>query len=248
VFYQARFGIAPRVALAVLDSAHWSLLSGALAPFPIPFVTDSPSVAVVALNPLPAPDANALRTMVVAPPMPAAAAAVMVSFGRDPTRMIDVALLARDALAVHEMGHRYSVAYGIATPRRWMSEFLANYWQVAFSAEAYPALDQYGRQMEKVLAGPPKAVTYTALADLDRFGGPPAIPVSNYEWYQDELTARARQVYDERGLQFLTEMRAAFPRGERGPLSDEDIAKRLEGISPSWRRWLTEFGADRRKR
>ncbi len=248
VFYQARFGIVPRVALAVLDSAHWSRLTGTLAPFPVPFVTDSPSVAVIALNPLPAPDANALRTMLVEPPMPAAAAATMVSFNRDPTRMIDVATLAADAVALHEVGHLYSTAYGIATPRRWMSEFLANYWQTAFSAGAYPDVDQYAQQMGKAMAGPPKAVTYTTLPDLDRLGGPPAMPVSNYEWYQGELTARARRVYDERGLRFLTEMRTAFPRGERGALTDEEIAKRLEAISPGWRQWLSDFGADRRKR
>jgi hypothetical protein len=73
------------------------------------------------------------------------------------------------------------------------------------------------------------------------------MPELKYERYQDEFTARVRQVYAQRGVGFLTQMRAAFPRAETTPLDDEEIIRRLDGISPGWREWITTFGARRRQ-
>jgi hypothetical protein len=71
-----------------------------------------------------------------------------------------------------------------------------------FTAEQYRAK---AAEFNALLANTPRspnetsefrklAQTYTTLADFERLGGPPMIPISNYMWYQDGLEARARRV------------------------------------------------------
>jgi hypothetical protein len=244
-FYRTRLGVSPTVSFAVLDSASWTRIP-ALAPFPIPFVSDSPSVAVVAVNPLPAALSAQLGQMQITPPMPDAAAASVRALGRDPSSMRDLVMLSWDGIALHEFGHRFTNAYGIATPRRWMSEFLANYWETAFFLEHLPDLARYAQAVADASPKPTATLAHTTLADFEQYRQPPALSADNYAWYQDELTKRAHAVYAERGLDFLTKMRAAFPRGESPAPDDEEILRRLETISPGWRAWMTNFGAARR--
>jgi hypothetical protein len=242
-FYKTKLGVTPDVMVAVLDSVSWARIP-AVAPYPVPFVTNG--VAVVARNPLSDDERRTLRSLPVTPPVPADAAATVRTWHRNPESLLDLVLLGRDVLAVHELGHQYTTKYGIATPRRWISEFLADYWSEAFQVEAFPSLTRFAREFVAASNPPPKPVTYTTLADFDRLSGPPAIPVLNYEWYQDAFTERVKQVYAQRGLGFLTQMRTAFPRAETAPLDDEEIIRRFERLSPGWREWITEFGANRR--
>lgn len=245
-YYRTKLGVSPAVSFAVIDSASWARIP-ALAPFPIPFVSDSPSVAVVAVNPLPAELSAQLGQIPVTPPMPGAAAASVRALGRDPSSMRDLVMLSWDGIALHEFGHRFTEAYGIATPRRWMSEFLANYWETGFFLENLPDLARYGQAVADASPKPTATLAHTTLADFERYRQPPALSADNYQWYQDELTKRARAVYAEQGLGFLTRMRTAFPRGERPAPDDEEIVRRLETISPDWRAWMTTFGAASRQ-
>jgi hypothetical protein len=245
-YYRTKLGVSPTVSFAVLDSASWTRIP-AIAPFPIPFVSDSPSVAVVAVNPLPAALWAQLGQMQVTPPMPSAAAASVRALGRDPSNMRDLVMLSWDGIALHEFGHRFTTAYGIATPRRWLSEFLANYWETAFFLENMPELAQYAQAVADASPKPTGTLAHTTLADFERYRQPPALSADNYAWYQDELTKRARAVYAERGLDFLAQIRTAFPRGESPAPDDEEIMRRLEAISPGWRAWMTNFGAARRQ-
>ena len=244
-YYRTKLGVSARISFAVIDSASWSRIP-ALAPFPVPFVSDSPSVAVIASNPLPAALSAQLAQVPLTPPMPPSVAASARALGRDLSSMRDAIVLSWDAIALHEFGHRFTNAYGVGTPRRWMSEFLANYWQVGFFVENLPDLNRYGQMVADALPQLSTPLPYTTLAEFERYRQPPALSPDNYAWYQEELTKRARAVYADQGLDFLTRMRTAFPLGEKPAPGDEEILRRLETVSPGWRVWMTNFGAGRR--
>lgn len=59
------------------------------------------------------PARRLVRGMPISPPMPAGAAAAVTALGRNPERMIDVVVLSRDGIALHELGHRFTSQCGL---------------------------------------------------------------------------------------------------------------------------------------
>lgn len=240
-YYARELGTTVDVQVAVLDTAAWSRVS-APAPYPIPFVSDSPSVAVV-----PASLAGTLADTRGAPVIPAsmippAAAGEMIALGVTPADLPD---LARDAIILHELGHVYSIRYGIAPPRRWASELLATYWQQIALAATLPALSDFGDRMNQAAASAPPAADayapkFTSLADLDRLNGTAGMGPRNYEWYEGALGRRATAVRQRYGIAFLSAARTAFPAGVPTPVTDAAVYVRLQEVAPmqpSWSDW-----------
>jgi hypothetical protein len=70
---------------------------------------------------------------------------------------------------------------------------------------------------------------------------------NNYGWYQGQLIGRVRQIYPMRGLDFLKEVRAAFPRGEAPRLGSDEALRRVERIDPSFGDWARELATKPRR-
>lgn len=234
-FYAKRFGLTIELEAAVLTSSDWEKIS-ARAPFPVPFVSRRPFVAVVPAT-LKGTFADSQTPL---PRISPAAARELKKLGASPDKFREVDY---DAIVLHELGHLYTEQYGIATPRRWLSEFLATYWWNTLWNHEFPGLAAYSaavtdsdRRSGSVF--PP----HTTLADLERLSGPPAISPENYDWYQTRLGERVRQVYATEGAGFLIKMKGAFPASTPTDIADDEIADRLESVSPGWREWLDQFG------
>jgi len=95
-----------------------------------------------------------------------------------------------------------------------------------------------------VQSAPDVRPDHTSLADFDRlyFGVGPV----NYFWYQGTFAARVTEVFAERGLGFLADVRDAFPVGSAAPLSHTEVLARFEAIHPGFVAWaaaLEELGA-----
>src|SRR5262249_17975741 len=118
-----------------------------------------------------------------------------------------------DRIMFHELGHLYAEAYGIAIPNRWVNEFLANYLARAYTSE-HPGTPRFEKFREVVsdaiVKGPrPK---YTSLEEFERLYA--GVGFQNYGWYQLQLMRRADEVYTTKGIDFLKEVKAAFPASE----------------------------------
>ena len=73
---------------------------------------------------------------------------------------------AADDLLYHELGHIYTVAYGIGPPNMWFNEFLANYLMEAYLAEDSPRSRVFGvARRDWFITLKPR---YTSLDDLER--------------------------------------------------------------------------------
>ena len=140
-------------------------------------------------------------------------------------------------LAHHEAGHTRVYEYGIQPPNLWLNEMLANYFayayekardhQTAITAEAF------------VKTGfAPGAYTYTSLEDFEAHSS--NIQPANYDWYQLQFGVRAFEIYNEQGLEFLEEVKKAFPRGTPKMTVAETLS-RLETISPGFQAWAKKL-------
>ena len=65
---------------------------------------------------------------------------------------------------------------------------------------------------------------------------------ANYGWYQLFLDQRVIELYRQRGVDYLRNIQAAFPKG--GPtLTSQQVLEKLEFISPGWKSWAQRVEA-----
>src|SRR5262245_44529789 len=141
-----------------------------------------------------------------------------------------------DLIALHELGHVYTSAYGIKPPTRWFPEFLASYFAYAFLKEKHPKLADLFQAMATggYIEGL-KNPEHTSLEDFERiFVG---VGVDNFAWYQRKFLQKAAQIYDAKKLTFLADVKRAFPLDEKGAVTPEVALERLEKISPGITAW-----------
>jgi hypothetical protein len=232
-FYRSKLGLPLEARVAVLDSADYAKLRVS-ARYPMAFARVAESLVIMPAT-LEGTRVEAevkSRTSVLQ--LPPEIVTVLARNGIRPEELGDVL---RDALVFHELGHLYSVVYGIATPRRWLSEFLASYWSEAYTAVAFPEFAQLGDAMSKA-APAAQTPAHTSLADFESG----TLGDADYEWYEGQFYRRVAEVFAARGLDFLTQMKAAFPADKAATLDDAEIAARLEAITPGWRDWIAAFG------
>jgi hypothetical protein len=248
-FFESKLQVKVQVHVAVLAREDWTrLLTRPLYGMPWPVLapgdpaTSSPRVGLVGM---PAtteltkgPVAALQKPGVLSPDIAAAVKATGLSFEEGMR-------LWSDETMYHELGHIYTIAYGIEVDG-WLNEFLAQFFTVAYDAEAAPpagpvrafsdALRHFTLHTYK-----PKRV---ALEDIQH--GASAYP-ADYAWYQYQFLVRAEDVYKAQGMAFLARVKDAFPPGD-GPLSVDETLARLEKISPGsveWARNLARPGGQK---
>lgn len=232
-FYADSLAVQAPLHLAVLTKEQWERVI-TWQPYGFPGVAGSPPVAFLPATDdgVAANDALSIRAA-VSPASVRIIEASGHSYEEGSRRYVDL-------VGLHELGHTYSSAYGIRSSHKRLGELLASYFAYAFLRQHQPKKAQL---WDGILQSYLDAVRpqYTSLDDFERlyFGVGP----QNYVWYQAKFQEMARRAYDARGLGFLREVRAAFPRTETVPVSMDTALERLERIQPGFRAWAEELGS-----
>jgi hypothetical protein len=236
-FVRRRLGIRVPLLLAVLDQHQWPQAEHQL-PYAMPSVHGDPPIALVAANWAAAKDFYPKAEDAGNP-------ALFREIARHGLTWDQANAQAGDSLSAHELGHAVIDAYGIVPGSHWLDEFLASYVWYAYVSEQRPEqlwlfdVIQAGNQLER-------AQRFVTLAELDlNYKAIVAsdMKTNNYGWYQGQLIERVRQTYRVRGMDFLKQIRAAFPPGEAPRLGSDEALRRVEQIDPSFTGWATELAS-----
>jgi hypothetical protein len=240
-FFERKLGVAPKIYLAVLDREHWSDAVFGGTPYGMPNSTTSRSGAgLVCL----AATADAFDELGrnIKPTLPIQAWKAIESSGLSFEQgMREFG----DSIMYHELGHVYAAAYGISPPNRWVDELLANYLATAYTSEQ-PAAPQFENFLGMLSAGSIKGPRpkHTTLDDFERLYS--GVGFDNYGWYQWQIIRRGEEVYKTKKLDFLKEVKAAFPPSEKRPIAVDVSLERLEKIAPGFVDWARELAGGSR--
>jgi hypothetical protein len=240
-FFEQKLGVTPKIYLAVLDREQWSNVAFGGTPYGMPNSTTSRSgaglVCLAATH-----DAFDELGRNLKGTLPVQALKAIESTGlsfEEGMRELG------DSIMYHELGHIYIAAYGISPPNRWVNELLANYLSTVYTSEQ-PRAPQFEKFRGMLAAGSmngprPK---HTTLEDFERLYM--GVGFDNYGWYQIRITRRAEEVYKSKKLDFLKDVKAAFPPDEKRPIGVDDSLERLEKIAPGFQDWARELAGGTR--
>lgn len=228
-FYEKKLGIKKDFSVAVLTRDEWSKIAPPMLPYGLPFTSRDGAVAY-----LPATSDGAVTSAAIALKSSASSATLkkIKASGYD---FEQGAMKFTDLIGLHELGHVYTTAYGIKPPTRWLSEFLASYFAYAFLKEKHPKLASLFQAMATDVYSDSVKPEHTSLADFERLYA--GVGVSNYGWYQGKFLQKAVQIYDAQKLNFLTQVKRAFPADEKQDVSQSATLERLEKISSGITSW-----------
>jgi hypothetical protein len=235
-FFERRLGVTPKIYVALVTQEHWSALGNY--PYGTPFSRVSRSGSGLVCFAA-TPDQFDELGKVARSRVPEAAVKRIESAGVSfQERWRDFG----DSRVYHELGHIYSIAYGIAIPNRWVGELLANYLLVAYTSEHRDP--QFVRFQDIAFATLLESLApeHPSLEDFERryLGVGRSIG-----WYQAQLVRRAAEVYPKKKLEFLKEVKAAFPPDEKRPVPVDVSLERLEKISPGFLDWAKRLESSR---
>jgi hypothetical protein len=226
-YFQERLGMAPDLALAVLNEADWTRLRPL--PYGVPWVSSSPYLAVLPGD---------LEHSVIVQGFSAARANVSAKTRR---ALEDAGLplarapyLLNDLIGYHEVGHVVIDAHGLSQTQLWFNELLATFAAYAFMRERHPDV---ARQWDALMRFNVEAYRpeFRSLQTFEkRYGN---MPQDTYAWFQGMFHLRLADVYEKRDLEFLRDLQGAgIVAGAKYATAAELIA-RLEEASPGFRRW-----------
>lgn len=236
-FFEARIGVAPDLALAVLNESDWARLRPL--PYGIPWVSSAPYVAV-----LPADLERSVIVRGFSNVREKASAGTLRAMEDAGLPVAQAPYRLNDLIGYHEVGHVVIDAYGLSQTQRWFNEMLATFAAYAFMRERHPEVARGWDALMRfnVEAYPPE------FRSLDVFEKRyDDMPQETYAWFQGMFHTRLAEVYEKRGLEFLKDLRAAgVVAGAKYDTASELIA-RLEKVVPGFKRWATlvEGGPER---
>ena len=227
IYFSDRIRIAPDLALAVLNEVDWAQVRPI--PYGVPWVSYAPYVAV-----LPADLEHSVIVRGFSNTRDRASTAtrraledVGVSFEQVPYRL-------NDLIGYHEVGHVVIEARGLTQSQRWFNEMLATFAAYAFMRERHPEVARSWDALMRfnVETSRPE---FRSLDEFERrYDG---MPQETYGWFQGMFHARLAELYEERGLEFLNDLRAAgLITGVKYEMATELISQ-LEEVVPGFQRW-----------
>jgi len=237
-FFEKTLGVSARVSLAVLTPQDWSAACFSGAPYGMPSSRASRSGAglVCIGSTYEFSDAMARSLRGQLPPKDAAAMETALGMPFE-----EAMRKFSDTIVAHELGHLYTLAFGIIPPTQWMNELLANYMEIAYRSGHPPdEAEQRVRAMFDQLGAKRPIPANTTLEDFERLYV--GMPADNYVWYQQQFARRAEAVFQSRGLAFLSDVKTAFPRDEPRPIPVQITLERLEKIAPGFVQWAGRLG------
>jgi hypothetical protein len=239
-FAQRRLGVKLPLSLAVLDKAQWSVAERQL-PYPMPSVDGEPPVALMPADWSAAEDFFANESEVDAKTREELAAHHLAYRA--------AAHRSGDLIGGHELGHAVIDAYGIEAGTRWLNELLASYVLYAYlQSERRDLLWLIDIvQMSNRVNLPQHHVS---LDDFEsQYMDILAKDGENYGWYQGQFLEQVKRIYAQQGLEFLKQVRMAFPGGSssRYQLGNAETLRRLEKFSPGFTAWAASLETRPRK-
>jgi hypothetical protein len=230
-FFTDSLDVRPELSLAVLTPEQWEGLI-TWQPYGMPGVAGEPAVAFLPATDvgLAADDALAIRPA-VSPDAIRMIEASGHTFEDGARRYVDL-------VGLHELGHTYAAAYGIRAPTLWLNELVASYFAYAFMRAERP---DRALLWDGILRGYIDAVKpdHRTLDAFDRlyFG----VGGRNYVWYQARFQRQIQTIYDAEGLEFIRELRTAFPSTEQPRPPADSTLVRLERVSPGFQAWAASM-------
>jgi hypothetical protein len=148
-----------------------------------------------------------------------------------------------DFVALHELGHAYHLQLGIKNYVNFFAEFMANYIAYAFLRSTEERLD---KKVLAVLSANIETITpvHSSFIKWENFRSSEHPPTE--VWYNSIITLKAAEIYEQRGFEFLTAVKNAFPEAE-GKLNTETILARLDTIHPGILKWSKGISGKVRK-
>jgi hypothetical protein len=237
-YYQARLGVRADVTLALLDARDWKAVTGG--DYSLPTVRGNPYVIL-----MPATSDNPVFSLIAARKEATPAEQLLTFLADQETTFEATARVFVDLIGFHELGHVLNAQLGIDSRNLWLNELLASYWSYAYISERQPEW----RRVFDLLGRPSKVrPKTTSLEDFERlYSG-----VDDYGWYQGMYEVRVREIYPQRGLRFLSDLKQRFPGTAGAPWEPIPLATRmkpaeliaaLERIAPGFQEWAGGFGS-----
>ena len=235
-FFREHLDVEPQMRLAVLDEQHWSSIRPG--PYGIPFVSDSPWVAVMPALLDKAVVAQIYSAAESALPADAAQALarVDVSYEEAVTQVVDL-------IGFHEVGHVYVRSLGFRPERtaRWFEELLATYAAYSYLQEADPdAIIVWNSLSEAILNFvPPETRSLDDFNAIYIRGMGPA----TYGWFQSHFNLRDAAIVAERPHgSWFAELRAAGLTEGTQSLKTSVLLGRLDATFPDFTTWAFYSG------
>jgi hypothetical protein len=220
-FFRDSLGVEYDYSLAVLDEAQWNELNS---PYPYGL-----------------PWNNAFKPYVIFMPADTSHGAVL----DDLSNFLDhgVANKYVDNIGFHEVGHTYVCEYiydgrfsDPDIPFRWFDELMANYFCYAFLRSVHPDMADllYDVAFRKYNTA---ELTYTTLQQFEDHYF--EISPSNYHWYQTTFIRRVFDVYNEKGLEFIWEVKEKISWDKKR--TADELLLELEEIAPGFLKWAAQL-------
>jgi hypothetical protein len=226
-FYERKLNVKQVFSVAIVTREQWTKHIQDI-PYGLPFVSDNIAF-------LPATNDGVITAGAIAM-KPNVSATTLKRIKRSGYDFETGAMKFTDLIALHELGHVYTPAYGIKSPTKWFHEFLAQYFVYAFLKEKHPRLaDLFQAVATDVYIEGLKNPQHTSLEDFERLYS--GVGADNYAWYQGKFLQKAAQIYDANKLTFLADVKRAFPLDEKGEITQEVALERLENISLGITAW-----------
>jgi hypothetical protein len=251
-YFNDKLKVKMHFTLAVLDETQWNRVVGTMqrrdifmlemdkpsglepfsVPYGIPLSSTPPNIVFIPATANNQPTKNVLSVKSTAPEF------VLKAIKANKLTYEEAAEKMPDLIGFHEIGHNYVDEYGIHATNPWLREFLAHYFAYAFLSKKYPNTARlFSALHEALIAGiKPK---HTSLADLNNLST--RVGAENYGWYQAQFLRMVARVYKKKGFSFITEMKNAFPAGEKDSVNMEAGLKRLEKIYPGFIEWAKDL-------
>ena len=230
-FYESNLNVKQEFSAAILTRDQWTKHIQGI-PYGLPFVSDNIAV-------LPATNDGVITAGAIAM-KPNVSATTLKKIKQSGYDYETGAMKFNDLIALHELGHVYTSAYGIKSPTKWFHEFLAQYFVHAFLEEKHPKLADFFQAMAmNVYLEGLQHPQYTSLEDFERLYS--GVGADNYAWYQGKFLQKAAQIYNAKKLKFFADVKRAFLLDEKGEVTQEVALERLEKISPGITAWTKSF-------
>lgn len=215
--------------LAVLTDEHWAALDWGT-PYGMPWYSYRDAVPVVIM---PATTDHGVVVDLLRP-----------RFGDEAARR------GVETIGFHELGHAIVQEYlypgdTLRTPSvRWFDEMMATYVGQGYQWLTVPGTLARARRRapgERATGG--SRPTMTSLDDLEaNYWTLAKSPDGrNYGWYQGQLAARAAAVFEDRGLDFLQQVKETLPWERLTEWTSDDLLGWLEGIEPGFEAWAASL-------
>jgi hypothetical protein len=235
-YYSKVFHVAfSPITLAVLDTRQWPAVAGD-EPYGMPSVDGTkPAVFVMPVS------WDEVKWMVVPKrkQVPPAMLRKALSTGE---KWDQIKFQGCDGIGTHEIGHSIIRQLGIDPQTKWFNEFLASYAGYAYLKANAPAHALSSEIFWTAgLGNSPHP--FTKLDDFEsKYEQLQQEYPGNYGWYQLALDQRVIEVFAQKGVTYLQEIRNALPSGA-AKLDGAQLISKLERISPGWTAWAAHLEA-----